>query len=194
MSDEFVAPAAAKPIKEKKKREPMSEERKAVLRQQLAKAREVKKAARLAAKASKEALKAKPVEPVPIAEPVKLVVEPVPEVKVAPVAPPPTSDYKSEIELLKQELASIKADKVSKQDKSELDALKQELKDIRDAAKAYKTAKAKKDKEDKALAKKLKETPVAQPAPQKPAPSLPIPIPEAPRYSTYRKSIWNKFK
>lgn len=190
MSDVFVAPAAAK---EKKKRAPMSEERKAVLREQLAKAREVKKAARLAAKAEKEALKAKPVEPVPIAEPVKLVVEPVPEVKVA-VAPPPTSDYKSEIELLKQELAAIKADKVAKQDKSELDALKQELKDIRDAAKAYKTAKAKKDKEDKALAKKLKETPVAQPAPQKQAPSLPIPIPEAPRYSTYRKSIWNKFK
>jgi len=203
MSDVFVAPEVAKPVKEKKKRAPMSEERKAVLREQLAKAREVKKAARLAAKAEKEAKKAQAKQPVavPVAAPV--VEAPAPVAKPLEVPPEPpyptpaTSDYKDEIAYLKQELASIKADKKNKDDKAELDALKAELKDIRDAAKAYKSAKAQKAKEAKdakALQKKLEENHVASPAPHKPPPSLPIPVPEAPRYSTYRKSIWSKFK
>lgn len=173
------------PKKEKKKRAPMSEERKAVLREQLAKAREVKKAARLAKKAEKEAAKD---TPKPVAE-VPVEVAPVEPVKVAP-----TSDYKSEIAELRAELAAFKKSQPWEYNNDEVNALKAELKDIRDAAKAYKSAKSKKDKEDKALAKKLKENHVASPAPQKPPPSLPIAIPEAPRYSTYRKSIWSKFK
>lgn len=181
------------PKKEKKKRAPMSEERKAVLREQLAKAREVKKAARLAKKAEKEAAKdtPKPVAEVPVAE---VPVAPVAEAPVEPVKVAPTSDYKSEIAELRAELAAFKKSQPWEYNNDEVNALKAELKDIRDAAKAYKSAKSKKDKEDKALAKKLKENHVASPAPQKPPPSLPIAIPEAPRYSTYRKSIWSKFK
>ena len=50
------------------------------------------------------------------------------------------------------------------------------------------------DQADKALASQLKKNHVASPAPHKPPPSLPIPIPAKPSYSTYRKSIWNQFK
>ena len=201
MSDVFVEPEVAKPVKEKKKRAPMSEERKAILREQLAKAREVKKAARLAAKAEKEAKKAKPVAEAPA----PVVAEaPAPAV-AAPVAPAPTSDYKSEIAELRAEIAAFKKAQPWEYNNDEVNALKQELKDIRDAAKAYKEAKAKAQKEAKAqkakeakdakaLQKKLDENHVASPAPHKPPSSLPIPVPEAPRYSTYRKSIWSQFK
>jgi len=207
MSDVFVEPA--QPVKEKKKRAPMSEERKAVLREQLAKAREVKKAARLAAKAEKEALKngvPKACKTEPKTEEPKTV-EPsvLPPAVAAPPPPPATSDYKSEIAELRAELAAFKKSQPWEYSVDEVNALKQELKDIRDAAKAYKDAKtkatkeakaqkAKEAKDAKALQKKLDENHVASPAPHKPPPSLPIPVPQAPRYSTYRKSIWSQFK
>ena len=177
-----------KPKKEKKKRVPMSEERKKVLREQLAHAREVKKAKK------KEELaliaKHKDTPTATPAEPVKEIVEIPKEVSheiVRPVKPlvidtthlgtPKT--ILDQLLDLKTEMAELKKGSSSKEDIAEIKELKAEMKELRDIAKQYKKQKSE-------LKKKAKETPVKkEEIPIKPI----IHIPKA-RYSTYKKSKW----
>ena len=184
MADKEVFVEPVEQIKPVKKKRVMSEARKAQLKKQLADARLKKKLLKDGAKEVKK-VKEEPVnleEPVKKEEPVKL------EVKEEPVAVAP-SESAGELVRLKKELADMKSNKKSNDDMDEIRDLKEEMKEIRDAAKLYKQqAKAKKD-----LEKRMKETPVAKPAPLKVIQD-PIVAPHPPqeRYSTYKKSIWSR--
>ena len=188
-SEVFVEPVEQiKPVKKKKV---MSEGRKEQLRKQLADAREKKKL--LKAGGKKPVKKEEPVKKVKFE--VKEVVHaptptptptPIPSEPQVPVAP---SESAAELIRLKKELAELKANKQSKSDMEEIRALKAEMVEIRDAAKAYKQSQAKAKKD---LEKRMKETPVAAPAPLKVVVE-PIVAPTKARYSTYKKSIWTKF-
>ena len=168
-------------IVKKKARKPMSQTRKDELKQQLAKAREIKKKKRLAEKALKDAEKKE-------APAVEAVVEGTEKVlvKTEPVVVDTThletpKTILDQLLELKEEVKALKKGGTSKDDMEEIAALKIEMKDLRDAAKSYKEhQKEKKKIKDKVVKKTkvVKEEPVVAP----PAP--------APRYSTYKKSIW----
>ena len=168
----------------KKARKPMSQTRKQELKDQLAKAREVKKAKRLADKALKDAEKlAKKEAPKPVVEVVVVDNEKVLVKKEEPVVvdtqhletPKTVLDQLLE---LKEEVKQLRKGGTSKEDMDEIKALKIEMKDLRDTAKAYKESQKKVVKEKVVRKKKVVvEAPAPAPAP-------------APRYSTYKKSIW----
>tara|TARA_R110000772_G_scaffold215213_1_gene325673 strand:- start:533 stop:1102 length:570 start_codon:yes stop_codon:yes gene_type:complete len=168
--DEHVFELKERP---KKGRAPMSEERKAVLREQLKAAREKKKALKLegkeVAKAPKvvKVLEATETEPAVYVKNVKHIKDP-------------------ESEALKKELAEMK--------KAKIDEARIKL-EKKEAAAAKRLA----TKERKALQKKMDEV--------KPPPKVDRPKPKPvevtvesvaakpdPRYSTYKKSIWEDFK
>ena len=177
----------------KKGRKPMSEERKAQLREQLKKAREAKKLA-------KEQRKAKG-EPEPVKDPkASKVIKVLDQVGGDPVAEPlPPVFVKSmkknqskEIEFLKLEIAELKKGGTTKEDLQMIKDLKQEMIELRNVAKQYKEQqnKLKKIKEAKPVEKEV----VEKVEPVKPAPTPAIQIPKpVPRYSTYKKSIWTQF-
>ena len=170
----------------KKGRKPMSQTRKDELKQQLAKAREIKKAKRLADKALKDAAKAEKKEEPKSVEAVvegteKVLVKTEPEVVVDTQHLGTPKTVLDQLLELKEELKELKKGKTTKEDMAEIAALKIEMKDLRDAAKLYKESQKKVVKEKVVRKKKVvKEEP--------PAPA-PAPAP-APRYSTYKKSIW----
>jgi DNA repair exonuclease SbcCD ATPase subunit len=181
-------------IEQKKKgRKPMSEARKAQLREQLKKAREAKKKA-------KEERKAQGL-PEPVKDPTKSkVIKVLDQVGGDPVAEPLPPVYvkamkknqSKEIDFLKLEIAELKKGGTTKEDMKMIKELKEELKELRDVAKQYKEQqnklkKIKESKEEKV--EKVEEVeeqkqPVAQPI------NIPKPVP---RYSTYKKSIWSQF-
>ena len=177
----------------KKGRKPMSEARKAQLREQLKKAREAKKLA-------KEQRKAKG-EPEPVKDPkASKVIKVLDQVGGDPVAEPlPPVFVKSmkknqskEIEFLKLEIAELKKGGTTKEDLQMIKDLKQEMIELRNVAKQYKEQqnKLKKIKEAKPVEKEV----VEKVEPVKPAPTPAIQIPKpVPRYSTYKKSIWTQF-
>ena len=181
-------------IEQKKKgRKPMSEARKAQLREQLKKAREAKKLA-------KEQRKAKG-EPEPVKDPkASKVIKVLDQVGGDPVAEPLPPVYvkamkknqSKEIEFLKLEIAELKKGGTTKEDLQMIKDLKQEMIELRNVAKQYKEQqnKLKQIKEVKPVEKEV----VEKVEPVKPAPTPAINIPKpVPRYSTYKKSIWTQF-
>ena len=173
---------------EPKQKKVMSEERKQVLREQLRKAREKK----LANKNAREGktVKEKPVEEIKMniipeeveheeyEEPVAPRTKKLVKKRVKIIEPEPESeeemiDATDIIENLKKEIFELKKGKTSSADMDEIRALKEELKDIRDAARDYK--------------KKKSEKPVEK----KPIVEIATHIQQAPRFSTYKKSIWS---
>jgi len=179
-------------IEQKKKgRKPMSEERKAQLREQLKKAREAKKKA-------KEDRKAKG-EPEPKKDPkASKVIKVLDQVGGDPVAEPLPPVYvkamkknqSKEIDFLKLEIAELKKGGTSKEDLKMIKELKEEMKELRDIAKEYK-----KRQNDLNTPKPKKEKPVVVEethVEQTQTKPIDIPVPVA-RYSTYKKSIWSQF-
>jgi len=171
----------------KKGRKPMSEERKAQLREQLKKAREAKKKA-------KEDRKAKG-EPEPPKDPkASKVIKVLDQVGVTPEPLPPVyvksmkKNQSKDIEFLRMEIAELKKGGTSKEDLQMIKDLKEELTDLRNIAKEYK-----KRQKDLNTPKPKKEKP-PQPTQTEPIDiPVPAPVPVAPRYSTYKKSIWSQF-
>ena len=193
--DVFVESVVDKAVKPKKVKKPMSEERKQKLREQLAHAREVKKAKKAEELALIKKYKEEPVKE-PVVEPVKEP-EPVVEKVVVPWTSgvertkPPNQDISSSLETpktileqlieMKKEMAELKKGHSTKEDMAEIKELKAEMKELRDTAKAYK-------KQQTDLKKKEKEVKVVPP----PVKAVPPPVKVAPpqRYSTYKKSKW----
>ena len=187
----------------KKGRRPMSEERKKELVARLKAGKAKKKALREAGKEIPVEPKVKEVLPATESEPA-ILVKNVRKTK-------PAKDHTNEIAELKSQIAELKANKTSKEDLEEIKLLKLEMKEIRAAALEYK--KQQKAKEAAAAAAKAKEaiTPDGQAKEQrittkhkKNEPkkvTMSIEEPEiinphtvkAPRYSTYKKSVWSQF-
>ena len=193
MADEEVFDTGV-PIKEKKKRKPMTDSKKLAFKERMRLAREAKRAKadgkeKPVKKVKKEKVIDVPLDqqvpvPAPVEEPVKAVK---PKRKVRHV-PNQLDDHEAQLNSLKEEIANLKKGNTSKEDMDEIKSLKAELKEIRDIAKAYK--------------KQQKELKTKEPAPVKkeevkevaPVVSQPIDIPAPkPRYSTYKKSIWTQF-
>ena len=190
--DVFVDENEPELIEVKKKgRKPMSEERKAQLREQLKKAREAKKKA-------KEDRKAKG-EPEPKKDPkASKVIKVLDQVGGDPVAEPLPPVYvkamkknqSKEIDFLKLEIAELKKGGTTKEDLKMIKELKEEMKELRDIAKEYK-----KRQNDLNTPKPKKEKPVVVEethVEQTQTKPIDIPVPVA-RYSTYKKSIWSQF-
>jgi len=184
MFEENPEVVAEKPKKVKK---PMSEERKQALREQLRKAREKKKANKVArTKKVKE----------PQADPVEMEVKPLSPKKEEIQINKPLSPIKEEIEPvvdnskeiianLKAEIAELKKGKTTSNDMAEIRALKEEMKEIRDATKAYKAHQKKLAQQSKVVKPKVVKEPVKEVEQAK----QPI-VKPVKRYSTYKKSIW----
>ena len=176
----------------KKGRKPMSEARKAQLREQLKKAREAKKLA-------KEQRKAKG-EPEPVKDPkASKVIKVLDQVGETPEPLPPVfvksmkKNQSKEIEFLKLEIAELKKGGTTKEDMKMIKELKQEMVELRNVAKQYKEQQNKlkkiKEAKEKEVVEKVEEVPL-----QKVESAQPINIPKpVPRYSTYKKSIWTQF-
>jgi len=173
----------------KKGRRPMSDARKEQLREQLKKAREAKKKAKQEREAKGE--------PEPKKDPKQSkVIKVLDQVGVTPEPLPPVyvksmkKNQSKEIDFLKLEIAELKKGGTTKEDLQMIKELKEELTDLRNIAKEYKkrqndlnTPKPKKEKPPQQVEEKQVEEPV----------SVPAPAPVAPRYSTYKKSIWTQF-
>ena len=193
MADEEVFDTG-EPVKERKKRKPMSASKKLAFKERMRLAREAKRAKADGKEKPVKVKKEKVIdvrldEQVPVPAPVEEPVKPVkPKRKVRHV-PNQLDDHEAQLNSLKEEIANLKKGNTSKEDMEEIKSLKAELKEIRDIAKAYK--------------KQQKELKVKEPAPVKkeevkevvaPVVSQPIDIPPPkPRYSTYKKSIWTQF-
>lgn len=168
----------------KKGRRPMSEERKQQLREQLKKAREVKKALKEAGKVPPKEPKVKEVLPATETEPA-VYVKNVRKTK-------PAKDHTDDIADLKAQIAELKANKTSKEDLAEIKLLKEELKEIKATAVEYRKQQQAKaveaPKEIRVTTKKAKNEPKKV--------TIQVPTqeePPKPRYSTYQKSIWSQF-
>ena len=177
----------------KKGRKPMSEARKAQLREQLKKAREAKKKAKL----EREAQGLPPIKKDPKASKVIKVLDQVGGDPVAEPLPPVyvkamKKNQSKEIEFLKMEIAELKKGGTTKEDLQMIKDLKQEMVELRNVAKQYKEQqnKLKKIKEAKTVEKEVVEK--VEEAPVTVKPDIPIPVIK-PRYSTYKKSIWTQF-
>mgnify|MGYP003652793030 CR=1 FL=1 len=181
-------------IEQKKKgRKPMSEARKAQLREQLKKAREAKKKAKL----EREAQGLPPIKKDPKASKVIKVLDQVGGDPVAEPLPPVfvksmKKNQSKEIDFLKMEIAELKRGGTTKEDMKMIKELKEEMVELRNVAKQYKEQqnKLKKIKEAKPVEKEVVEK--VEEAPVTVKPDIPIPVIK-PRYSTYKKSIWSQF-
>ena len=168
----------------KKGRKPMSAERKAELVERLRLGREKKKALKLAGKLPpKKEKKEKIVEVLPATTTE-------PAVLVKNVRKTNQKNYDNDINALRAEIAEMKLQQNSKQDLAEIKELKSELKAMRDQKKKDKLVA---DKVVKVTAReKAKiEMKIEEPKPVTVAPPVVVPKP-APRYSTYKKSIWSQ--
>jgi len=193
MSELFVEndSVPAEPVKKpRKKREPMSDEKKAEFAAKMKVAREKKKLEKEQAKAEKE----KPVPKVEKVEKVEKVVKPKKNLRHVPNE---LDIHNHEIQCLKNELLVLKRNKKNNKDMEEIRELKQELIELRDAAKAYKQSQLKK-KEEPPIKENIKveiKEPVVEEVVEEPikrSPPINIPKPK-PKYSTYQKSIWSQF-
>ena len=191
VENDSVPPASAEaPVKKpRKKREPMSAEKKAEFAARMKASREQKKLEKEQSKAEKE--KPVPKEKVEKVEP--KVVKPKKNLRHVPNE---LDIHKHEIDCLKNELLVLKRNKKNNKDMEEIRALKQELIELRDAAKAYKQSLKKKEeppiKENIKVEIKepVKEEVVEQPIKRSPPINIPKPKPKS---STYQKSIWSQF-
>ena len=190
-SEVFDVPKVEEPTHElvevkKKGRKPMSAERKAELVERLRLGKEKKKALKEAGKSSttpKKAKKEKIVEVLPATS-----TEPAVLVKNVRK----TKDHTDDINALKAEIAEMKLHQNSKEDLAEIKQLKSELKAMRDQKRKEKLV------ADKTV--KVKQTPKLEMKvePVKEAVTLPVatatlPVAKpAPRYTTYKKSIWSQ--
>jgi len=164
----------------KKGRKPMSAERKEQLKEQLRKAREKKKALKEAGKTPPKKEKIVEVLPATTTEPAVLVKN---------VRKTNQKNYDNDINSLRAEIAEMKLQQNSKQDLAEIKELKSELKAMRDQKKKDKLVA---DKVVKVKEKAKIEMKIEEPKPVAVAPvAAPLPKP-APRYSTYKKSIWSQ--
>jgi len=194
VENDSVPPASAEaPVKKpRKKREPMSAEKKAEFAARMKASREQKKLEKEQSKAEKEKLVPVPKEKV---EPkVEKVVKPKKNLRHVPNE---LDIHNHEIQCLKNELLVLKRNKKNNKDMEEIRALKEEMKELRDAAKAYKESLKK--KEEPNIKVEIKEPVVEEVVedvpnvPTKQLPSAqPINIPK-PKYTTYQKSIWSQF-
>ena len=192
MADEEVFDTGV-PVKERKKRKPMSASKKLAFKERMRLAREAKRAkSEGKEKPVKKVKKEKVIdvrldEQVPVPAPVEEPVKPVkPKRKVRHV-PNQLDDHEAQLNSLKEEIANLKKGNTSKEDMDEIKSLKAELKEIRDIAKAYKKQQSKPKEPAPVKKEEVKEV-VA------PVVSQPIDIPPPkPRYSTYKKSIWTQF-
>lgn len=151
----------------KRKRAPMSEERKEVLREQLKKAREAKKSA-------KEEVKEEP--------------------KVVSTSTTPGKGGRKKVvnayeaeqnSALKKELALLK--------KQKADEIKMKL-EKKELAAAKRLATKQKKELEKKLTENIVAKPAVRPPPPPPPPvEVRVEAPVVPRYSTYKKSIWTDF-
>ena len=194
MSELFVETPSVptEPVKKpRKKREPMSAEKKAEFAARMKASREQKKIEKEQAKAEKAEKEQAKAVPVPKEKVEPKVVKPKKNLRHVPNE---LDIHKHEIDCLKNELLVLKRNKKNNKDMEEVRALKQELIELRDAAKAYKQSLKKKEeppiKENIKVEIKepVKEEVVEQPIKRSP----PITIPK-PKYSTYQKSIWSQF-
>jgi len=175
----------------KKGRKAMSPERKEQLKLQLKLAREKKKAL-------KEERKAQGLPPLVKDPKASKVIKVLDQVGETPEPLPPVyvkamkKNQSKEIDFLKLEIAELKKGGTTKEDMKMIKELKQEMVELRNVAKQYKEQqnKLKKIKESKEKEVVEKVEPV-KPIPT-PTPAIQIPKP-APRYSTYKKSIWTQF-
>ena len=168
-------PILEKPKKERKKRKPMTEEQKQVLRDRLKKAREAKKAKKEAGSkqppAEKKVAKSLPAEP-----------------KIEPQKPaPPKQD--DELFKMRKELESLRT--INKNQERELVRQAITAEKLKKEGMAY-LAKAKSKSE------KLKSIPETKPVElevaDKPKVEQAVKPPPKKRYSTYQKSVWSKFE
>ena len=175
----------------KKGRKAMSPERKEQLKLQLKLAREKKKAL-------KEERKAQGLPPLVKDPKASKVIKVLDQVGETPEPLPPVyvkamkKNQSKEIDFLKLEIAELKKGGTTKEDMKMIKELKQEMVELRNVAKQYKEQqnKLKKIKEFKEKEFVEKVEPV-KPIPT-PTPAIQIPK-QAPRYSTYKKSIWTQF-
>ena len=172
----------------KKGRKPMSDARKEQLKEQLKKAREAKKKAKL----EREAQGLPPVKKDPKASKVIKVLDQVGET-AEPLPPVFVKSMKKnqskEIEFLRMEIAELKKGGTTKEDMKMIKELKEEMVELRNIAKQYKQ-KQNKLKE----IEKSKEVPVVEKVAEPVQVPVPVPLPvPVPRYSTYKQSIWTKF-
>ena len=173
----------------KKGRKPMSAERKAELVERLRLGREKKKALKLAGKLPpKKEKKEKIVEVLPATTTE-------PAVLVKNVRKTNQKNYDNDINALRAEIAEMKLQQNSKQDLAEIKELKSELKAMRDQKKKDKLVADKVVKVKEAKPKvemKIEEAKAPKPvAAIDSTPPIVVPKP-APRYSTYKKSIWSQ--
>ena len=173
-------------VKKKNTKKPMSEERKAQLREQLRKAREAKKKKKEAGieepkdpnkSKVKKMLEAEGEEPAVYVKAVKRV----------------GKDHTEDIKALKEEIASLKSSKTSKEDMEEIRTLKAELKELRDIAKQYKKQQLEKKKVEQVVKQNTPKENIKTKIEEKPVERLIPPTPVKPRYSTYKKSVWSQF-
>lgn len=195
-SEVFDIPKVEEPTHElvevkKKGRKPMSPERKAELVERLRLGREKKKALKEAAlkgttpppKKEKKAKKEKIVEVLPATS-----TEPAVLVKNVRK----TKDHTDDINALKAEIAEMKLHQNSKEDLAEIKQLKSELKAMRDQKRKEKLVADKNVKVKQTPKLEMKVEPVrgGGTLPVETA-TLPVAKP-APRYTTYKKSIWSQ--
>ena len=95
-----------------------------------------------------------------------------------------------EIEFQRMEIAELKKGGTTKEDLQMIKDLKQEMVELRNVAKQYKEQQNKLKKIKEAKEKEVVEK--VEPIKPTPTPAIQIPKP-APRYSTYKKSIWTQF-
>ena len=176
--------------KPKKVKKQMSPERKEALREQLRKAREKKKANKVAR--TKKVKEPEPVKMEIIEEPSLSAKKE--EIKInKPLSPikeeiePVVDNSKEIIANLKAEIAELKKGKTTSDDMAEIRALKLEMKDIRDAAKLYKEQKKKLAQQSKVVKPKVVKEPVKEVVKEQAKQAIVKPVK---RYSTYKKSIW----
>ena len=195
-SEVFDVPKVEEPTHElvevkKKGRKPMSAERKAELVERLRLGKEKKKALKEAALKGttpppKKAKKEKIVEVLPATT-----TEPAVLVKNVRK----TKDHTDDINSLKAEIAEMKLHQNSKQDLAEIKQLKSELKAMRDQKRKEKLVADKNVKVKQTPKLEMKVEPVKEaatlPTATLPTATLPVAKP-APRYTTYKKSIWSQ--
>ena len=178
----------------KKGRKAMSPERKEQLKLQLKLAREKKKAL-------KEERKAQGLPPIKKDPKASKVIKVLDQVGETPEPLPPVyvkamkKNQSKEIDFLKLEIAELKKGGTTKEDMKMIKELKQEMVELRNVAKQYKEQQNKlkkiKEAKEKEVVEKVEPITVT-PAIPTPTPAIQIPKP-APRYSTYKKSIWTQF-
>jgi len=202
MSELFVEndSVSEEPVKKpRKKREPMSAEKKLEFAARMKASREAKK---LEKEQAKEQAKLAKEASAPAPKEVQKVVKPKKD-RVLRHVPNELDIHKHEIDCLKNELLLLKKNKTTnKKDMEEIRELKLEMKELRDAARLYKQSLKKKETPPAPLKEniklEIKEPPVKAVEPQAKAVTtaqakpIDIPKPKA-KYSTYKKSIWAQF-